>query len=1753
MGQSQSTYTTAAALISIVLIVSLAPFEAQSQTETASNSSPPTVTSIERSSPAQQDTDSQSLVFEVNFSEPVAGVDPADFVLSQNNTMPPRQFVHTSEPALAMPDNGPAVSDAITVDSSGPAASVRVEVDITHAYRQELKVSLMAPDGTGVVLHDQTGDGKSDLHKTYAPDFGGIEMNGVWNLFVTDAYQLDSGMLNSWTLTIDHADSGDDDAVSGVAGSGAQYFVTVPAARDGTYNLDLVADHGIADMAGRPLNDTAPTESDQSYVVYTGPPAVASIARHNPAQQDTDSPSLVFEVAFSEPVIGVDTGDFALSVDGSMTTDLFERTSAPALAIPNSGPAASDAITVDVSGTVVSVRADVDITHPYTGDLQVDLISPDGTVVTLHDHGGIGTANLHQTYTPDFGNLRMDGDWTLRVGDIWEEHSGTLNSWTLAIDYIGAPESVTGLSGAQYLVAVPATRNGTYNLDVIQNSRITDMAGNPLDGTTQTRDDQSYNVTMTVAPATPVNTPPTADAGPDQTVQEGGGITLNGQASDDDGDPLTYAWSHDSSLDIVFGNSAALFPTVTVPQVDANATVTVTLTADDGTDTASDTFELTITDVPLNNAVPFVTTWRTTTPDGSITIPVGGATGTYTIDWGDGTTSTGVSGGQTHTYAESGDHMVSISGDFTRIHLDNQQPNAGKLLSIDRWGDMEWSSMNSAFEGASNMVYNATDIPNLSGATDISSMFYGAASFDGDLSDWDVSGATDMSYMFYQALEFDGDLSDWDVSGATDMSYMFYQALEFDGDLSDWDTSDVANMAGMFQKTYAFNGDLSGWNTSNVSDMADMFQGAAAFNGDLSGWNTSGVTDMSFMFNLAAKFNGDLSDWDTSDVANMAGMFWNAAKFNGDISGWDTSGVTDMTYMFNQDSVFSGDLSGWNTSNVTNMAGMFQDASRFRSNLSNWDTSEVTDMRGMFARAYVFNGDISGWDVSAVTNMATMFWDTYAFNGDISGWDVSAVTDMTGMLSDARAFDQNLGLWYVIPADTYIDEGDATRFVTTIDAKNDALRNQGVIYGIGTGGDSASFDIANGNQLVLLETPHYDTQSSYTVNVTSTGFGTGNHHRVLDVTVTDNDYQPADADSFITTWATVSDDEIITFSTSVAPGGDIAIYWGDGTAPSNVTAARQQSHEYAVAGSYTVAISGDLERFYFYSDDDASALRSLDQWGDMKWSSMSDMFYGAFDMEYLATDTPDLSGVTDMGYTFSGAEKFNGDLSGWDTSAVTNMADMFYGATEFDGDLSGWNVSSATDMSGMFDGAHSFDQNLGNWYIVLDDATARYGNTSVTVGSIAAQNAFLDGQNLSYLVGTGGDSGSFELRGTDLILNSPAAPSVTKNSYTVNVTSTGEFGTDNSKILDITINNPPVVNAGTDQTAPEGTVVTLNGTASDADGDPLTYSWIQTAGEAATLSGDDTLSPTFTAPHVLSDTILVFDLTAGDGTFNPTDTVEITILDVPDQFPTVTSIERSSPAQQNTDSQLLVFGVTFSGPVTGVDLADFVLSPDSTGSGSMSALSGSGSTYNVTVAADTSGTYNLDVIPDSGIVDANNNPLAGTAPLPDQSFVVEIVSVDPVLDVIPDQTVDELSVLSFVAGVANDELLSPPLTYGLVGGLAGATMNPATGTFDWTPAETQNGIHTVTVTVTDARGNTGSQQVGIMVNEVNTAPVLDAIPGQAVDSLSALTFVASAADGDRHPAIGVERVAGNLKIRGASTGRLTARRHCLPSGTGTSG
>ncbi|GFE61942.1 FG-GAP-like repeat-containing protein [Geobacter sp. AOG2] len=94
------------------------------------------------------------------------------------------------------------------------------------------------------------------------------------------------------------------------------------------------------------------------------------------------------------------------------------------------------------------------------------------------------------------------------------------------------------------------------------------------------------------------------------------------------------------------------------------------------------------------------------------------------------------------------------------------------------------------------------------------------------------------------------------------------------------------------------------------------------------------------------------------------------------------------------------------------------------------------------------------------------------------------------------------------------------------------------------------------------------------------------------------------------------------------------------------------------------------------------------------------------------------------------------------------------------------------------------------------------------------------------------------------------------------------------------INTPPVANAGPDQSVSQYSIVHLDGSASsDADGDPLTYTWSVVSGPAyPTLTGASTATPSFDAT---TQGTYVLSLTVYDGrSSSPADTVTITVTPV---------------------------------------------------------------------------------------------------------------------------------------------------------------------------------------------------------------------------------------------------------------------------------
>ena len=96
--------------------------------------------------------------------------------------------------------------------------------------------------------------------------------------------------------------------------------------------------------------------------------------------------------------------------------------------------------------------------------------------------------------------------------------------------------------------------------------------------------------------------------------------------------------------------------------------------------------------VITSSKAQFITTWRTTTVDESITIPTTDTGYNYTVNWGDGTPTTNEIGDATHTYSTAGVYTVMITVTFPRIYFNNTGDKTN-ILSVDYRGANPWTSL----------------------------------------------------------------------------------------------------------------------------------------------------------------------------------------------------------------------------------------------------------------------------------------------------------------------------------------------------------------------------------------------------------------------------------------------------------------------------------------------------------------------------------------------------------------------------------------------------------------------------------------------------------------------------------------------------------------------------------------------------------------------------------------------------------------------------------------------------------------------------------------------------------------------------------------------------------------------------------------------------------------------------------------------------------------------------------------------------
>ena len=133
------------------------------------------------------------------------------------------------------------------------------------------------------------------------------------------------------------------------------------------------------------------------------------------------------------------------------------------------------------------------------------------------------------------------------------------------------------------------------------------------------------------------------------------------------------------------------------------------------------------------------------------------------------------------------------------------------------------------------------------------------------------------------------------------------------------------------------------------------------------------------------------------------------------------------------------------------------------------------------------------------------------------------------------------------------------------------------------------------------------------------------------------------------------------------------------------------------------------------------------------------------------------------------------------------------------------------------------------------------------------------------------------------------------------------------------------------------------------------------------------------------------------------------------------------------------------------------------------------------------------------------------------TVTVDEVNIAPVLASVGSKQVSELATLSFTASASDDDTVggtANTLTFSMTGAPTEASIDRNTGAFSWTPSESQDGTHTITVRVEDGNGGSDSEAITVTVDEVNVAPVLASVGSKQVSELATLSFTASASDDD---------------------------------------
>src|SRR5260221_555803 len=315
------------------------------------------------------------------------------------------------------------------------------------------------------------------------------------------------------------------------------------------------------------------------------------------------------------------------------------------------------------------------------------------------------------------------------------------------------------------------------------------------------------------------------------------------------------------------------------------------------------------------------------------------------------------------------------------------------------------------------------------------------------------------------------------------------------------------------------------------------------------------------------------------------------------------------------------------------------------------------------------------------------------------------------------------------------------------------------------------------------------------------------------------------------------------------------------------------------------------------------------------------------------------------------------------------------------------------------------------------------------------------------------------------------------------------------------VNVAPVLAAIADRTNAELSTLTLTNTATDVDfpANTLTFSLVSGPAGVSVDGATGGLTWTPTEAQGPSTNVIVVKV-ADDGTPSLSSTQSFTVV--------VTEVNAAPTLAAISDQTINELAtLTVNTVAADEDVPVQILAYSLSGAPAGMSISSSGVITWTPTEVQGPGSYPVTVTVSDGSLTAS------------RGFTVTVneVNVAPVLAVIANRTNAELSTLTLTNTATDVDFPTNTLTFSLVSGPAGVSVDGATGVLTWTPTEAQ-GPSTNVIVVKVADDGTPSlsstQSFTVVVTEVNAAPTLAVISDQTINELATLTVNTVAADED---------------------------------------